>query len=129
MQGRKVSIYIEGMIAAVIADITIIKNSNGKYSLHDVMKELYQHYYKNNKGYDELIYRELLEKYAGVSFDNYFKNYIWGKGHLEKGLEMALSEVGCELSKDINGNLSLFKSDKTNSLQNQLFSKWTNIVL
>lgn len=129
VQGRKVSIYIEGMIAAVIADITIIKNSNGKYSLHDVMKELYQHYYKNNKGYDEGIYRELLEKYSGISFDNYFKNYIWGKGELEKGLEMALSEVGCELSKDVNGNLSLFKSDKTNSLQKQLFSKWTNIVL
>lgn len=126
--GRKVSIYIEGMIAAVIADITIIKNSNGKFSLHNVLHDLYQQYYKHNKGYDETIYRELLEKYAGESFESYFQSFIWGKGKLQKGLETALHEVGCVLREDINGNLTLIKLDETSALQKQLFAKWTNIA-
>jgi predicted metalloprotease with PDZ domain len=126
--GRKVSIYIEGMIAAVIADITIIKNSNGKFSLHNVLRDLYQLYYKHNKGYDEIIYRELLEKYANTSFESYFQSFIWGKGKLHKGLVSALSEVGCTLLEDMSGNLTVTKLDETNTLQNQLFAKWTNIA-
>ena len=126
--GRKVSIYIEGMIAAVIADICIIKNSNGKYSLCNVMQDLYQQYAKHNLGYNETIYRELLEKYAGKSFENYYRNFIWGKGELLKGLEEALDHVGCVLREDSNGNIYLTKLDETNALQKLLFAKWTNIV-
>ena len=126
--GRKVSIYIEGMIAAVIADIYIMKNSSGKYSLSNVMQDLYQQYANHNLGYNETIYRELLEKYAGESFENYFRSFIWGKGELQNGLKEALACVGCALSEDDKGNIYLTKLTETNALQKLLFTKWTNIL-
>lgn len=124
VSGRKVSIYIEGMIAALIADLTIITGSEGKYSLHQVMHDLYQQYYKHHEGYDEAIYRSLLEKYAGVSFEAYFKDLIWGKAQLQPALETALIAVGCGLRKDSLGNLQIYKLGNTNALQDKLFAKW-----
>ena len=61
---RKTSIYIEGLLAALIADILIIKNSEGKYCLDNVMHDFYHDCYANGKGYSEVEYKLLLEKYA-----------------------------------------------------------------
>ena len=126
--GRKVSIYIEGLIAAAIADITIIANSKGKHSMHDVLQELYQHYAKNHKGYDEALYKSLLEKYADTSFDNYFTALIWGKGQLQQALNDALLLVGCTLQQDLKGNFNLVKLDKISALQAANYAKWTQNV-
>jgi len=94
---RKVSIYTEGMLAAMIADIRIIKNSSGKYSLDDVMRELYHEFYKKGKPYTERDYKTLLEKYAGISFAKYFDEVIWGKGFIEKYLYESLKIIGCNI--------------------------------
>ncbi len=94
---RKTSIYIEGLLAALIADILIIKNSNGKYCLDNVMHDLYHDCYAKGKGYSEVVYKLLLEKYAGISFDLYFKEIIWGKNFFEKHLFELLPEIACSL--------------------------------
>lgn len=125
--GRKVSIYIEGMMAAVIADITIIAKSKGQHSLHEVMRDLYQKYYKHGKGYTESTYQALLEQYSGVSFDDYFKQYIWGKGNLLNGLQTALAQVGCKLSTTKNGNLQLTKAIELSEAEQLAFNKWTSL--
>ena len=39
--GRKVSIYVEGALIAMICDAKIRKATSHKKSLHDVMKSLY----------------------------------------------------------------------------------------
>lgn len=122
--GRKVSIYIEGMIAALIADLIIIKNSQCAHSLHQVMHDLYHECYLKHKGYDENTYKSLLEKYAGCSFDDYFQKLIHGKGQQEHWLNEALSWAGCQLNKDMHGNLTLSKSAKTSDLQDKIFAKW-----
>lgn len=125
--GRKVSIYIEGMLAALAADLMIIKETEGKHSLHDVMRELYQHYAKNHKGYDESIYKSLLEKYAGCSFDEYFAKLIWGKGQLQNTVNHLLSQVGCKLEQKPDGSWTLTKLDSINPLQAKLFAAWTHV--
>ncbi len=94
VKGRKVSIYMEGMLAALIADITIIKESNGQYRLDDVMKALYVETYKMGKGYTKEMYKSLLERYSNVSFDDYFNDLIDGTGKIEKYLEIALNIIG-----------------------------------
>jgi predicted metalloprotease with PDZ domain len=96
--GRKVSIYIEGMLAAFIADVLIIHHSKGKFSLDHVMADLYNTYYKSNKGYTEADYKLLLEKYAGIPFDSYFTEIIWGKGHFNKWLQQTAELIGCAIN-------------------------------
>ena len=124
--GRKVSIYIEGKIAALVADLMIIKHSHSKHALANVMQHLYQQYYKQQKGYDEQIYKSLLEQYAGVPFNQYFSELIWGKGHLFNALTQALDWVGCHLAKDANGNYALKKNTQQTNQQLNLFNKWTH---
>lgn len=116
---RKVSIYIEGMLAAMIADLTIIKNSNGKYSLDNVMHDLYHLYYKNNKGYTENDYRELLEKYGQESFEQFFAKNIWGKNNLINDLQNILTYFGCSIN---DNKLTKNKNSENNLLFNFLLS-------
>lgn len=123
--GRKVSIYIEGMMAALIADLRIIKYSDGKSGLHQVMYDMYQLEAKKGKGYTEDSYKALLEKYAGCSFEPYFEQLIWGKGNLLSALEEALEWVGCQLNKDLNGEYIISKQTAISELQKKLFAKWT----
>lgn len=127
IRGRKVSIYIEGMMAAVIADITIITQSKGKYSLHHVMRDLYQKYHKHGKGYSETIYKELLEHYSGISFDAYFNEFIWGKGQLLNGLQNALQLVGCTLQPNKSGYFELTRRTKLSDVEQLAFNKWTSL--
>ncbi len=125
VEGRKVSIYIEGMLAALIADMLIIDGSNGKYGLTQVMRDLYQNY-KDGKGYDATLYQHLLEKYAGTSFDTYFNELILGKGHFDKWLNNALNLAGCSLI-DVKGHFRLVKNKKVTEKQAQTFKHWTGL--
>jgi predicted metalloprotease with PDZ domain len=98
IKGRKVSIYIEGMLAAMLADLIIIKNSDGKHSLDNVLHDLYHLYYKQNKGYTEEDYKLLLEKYGKESFESYFEKIIWGKNNLVNELQNILPYFGCYIN-------------------------------
>ena len=119
--GRKTSIYIEGMLAAFIADVLIMKHSENKFSLDHVMHDLYVHFYKNNKGYTESDYKALLEKYSGISFDKYFKDIIWGKGNFENYLEEISEYIGCSITF---AHYLLTKSDKRSDTHNERFIRW-----
>lgn len=94
---RKVSIYTEGALNAIMCDLLIRKHTKNKHSLDDVMRDLYQEYAKNGLGYTEEIYRGLIEKYSGKSFKRYFEQYIHGTVPIEKELKQCLSYVGLEL--------------------------------
>lgn len=126
--GRKVSIYIEGMLAALIADLTIITNSKGKYRLHHVMHDLYTNYALHNKGYTEEIYKQLLEKYAGCTMDDYFEKIIWGKGYIQETVNLLLKKVGCELKQNITENWYIHNNETKTNEQKLLFQKWTGIM-
>lgn len=125
VEGRKVSIYMEGMLAALIADILMINNSKGKYSLANVMFDLYQ-LSKEGKGYNEETYRHLLTKYGMPDVQKYFDELIWGKGHFDKWLSQVLEMVGCSLM-EINGKWRLVKNNKPTEKQAKTFGYWTGI--
>jgi predicted metalloprotease with PDZ domain len=119
--GRKVSIYTEGMLAAFIADVLIIHHSNGKYSLDNVLFDLYHHFHKHEKGYTESDYQSLLEKYSGIAFDNYFRELIWGKGHYQKWLIQATELIGCTLNFETG---ELAQNQTITPQQSVNFQKW-----
>lgn len=117
---RKTSIYIEGMLAAMLADLIIIKNSNGQYSLDNVMSDLYHLFYKQNKGYTENDYKFLLEKYSKESFEHYFEAVIWGKNNLIAELQNILPYFDCSIN---NNKLTKNINSENNSLFNFLVNR------
>jgi predicted metalloprotease with PDZ domain len=63
---RKVSIYNEGFLIAMILDIRIIDYSEGRHSLDDVMLALYERFGKVNRGYSENDFWNIVGEYGGA---------------------------------------------------------------
>ena len=91
--GRKVSIYVEGALIALICDAQIRKATKHKKSLHQVMKKMYSGSDKLT-GYDRVSYKELLESVSGISFDEVFRNLIYGKEDFHPYLVESLAVFG-----------------------------------
>ena len=95
---RKTSIYDEGNLLAFATDMLIRKNSDNKYSLDDVMRHLYNEFALKEIGYSDQDYKSVVEKYAGVSYDDIFNNFISKAADYEPMLKEAMQYIGCELS-------------------------------
>lgn len=103
---RKTSIYPDAALCMLMIDIEIIKNSNGKSSLHSVMKELYKEFALKSRGYSENDFQNICVKYGGEKVKEIFKNHIYGTNNYVPSLETALDLVGLQLKEKKNANLS-----------------------
>ncbi len=92
---RKTSIYVEGALTAMVCDMRIREASNGKYTLHDAMRKLYEQT-NQEKGYSEQQYKGLLEEFAGVSFDDIFDDLIYGTNKFSPYINKALKYRGLQ---------------------------------
>ncbi len=73
-----ISYYTKGGVLAPLLDLDIIQSTNGQKSLDDVMKFLYEEYYKKQKrGFSDAEFQQAVEKVAGHSLDDFFKNYVF----------------------------------------------------
>jgi len=107
--GRKVSIYTEGCLITFILDVKIIQNSNGKYSFDDVMRHLYENYYKQNKGVSKYDYKKTVEKFANEDLTEFWKKYIDGFEPLLPLLHDTFSILDLKLELNDNKKLSAEK--------------------
>ena len=74
-----ISYYDKGAALAMLFDLEIINDSKGKYSLDDVMRYMYDTYYKIKKrGYTDAEFKRGLEKFAGKNLDYIYTNYVYG---------------------------------------------------
>jgi predicted metalloprotease with PDZ domain len=114
--GRKVSIYVEGALIALICDAQIRKATNHKKTLHDVIKNMYS---GSNEltGYDMSYYKKLLESISGTSFDEIFKNLIYGKEDFLPYLKESLVVFGWSFAA-VKHNKSSWKYGFKTSLIN-----------
>ena len=72
-----ISYYDKGCAISLLLDLKIRHESGNKKSLDDVMKTLYQVYYKDKKrGFTDKEFREECEKAAGSSLSEIFDVYI-----------------------------------------------------
>ena len=74
--GRKVSIYTEGCLLALVTDVFIMRESNLKYGLDDLMKRLYFNFALNGKGVTETDYLEAIKSLTGTSFEDIYETLI-----------------------------------------------------
>jgi predicted metalloprotease with PDZ domain len=106
----QISYYTKGSLAAMLLNIIIIRSSDAKHSLADVMKELYSRYRSDpSKGYSPSDIKEVCESFAGIELSDFWQKYISGKEdlplkeHLEdSGLKLInINESSTESSLDI----------------------------
>jgi predicted metalloprotease with PDZ domain len=94
---RKASIYIEGLVAALLLDLTLREESQGERSLNDVMRKLWEDFGKKQIGYSEQDYKNTVEAIAQRPMDDYFSSCIYGHEDLLPLLREKLLAFGIEL--------------------------------
>ncbi len=96
---RKISFYTKGCLAALILDYLIRSSSGNRRSLDNVMREMWERFGKTGRGYTRTDYREIAEKYAGVSLGRYFKAIVSGTKALEPYLRDVAGYFGLKFAK------------------------------
>jgi predicted metalloprotease with PDZ domain len=73
------SYYTKGGVMGQLLNMEIMKSTKGEKSLDDVMRYMYDRYYKKlNRGFTEQEFKEALERVAGKKLDDFFRDYING---------------------------------------------------
>jgi predicted metalloprotease with PDZ domain len=70
--------YASGAVLGALLDLEIINNTNGRKNYDDVLKYLYNEYYKKlGRGFTDEEYKATVEKIAGENLDKFFKDYVY----------------------------------------------------
>jgi predicted metalloprotease with PDZ domain len=97
---NQVSYYDKGEIVSFLLDIEIRAASKGAKSLDDVMRYLYNEFYKKNKNYTPEDYQKVSEMMAGKSLEDFFAKYVRGRADID--YNAILAGVGLQM-KDNKG--------------------------
>jgi predicted metalloprotease with PDZ domain len=117
---NQISYYDKGEIVNMMLDVTIRTASNGAKSLDDVMRYLYNEFYKKNRNYTPADFQKAAELAAGRSLDDFFSKYVRGEAEIDYngivrgiGLQLAATEpdkskayIGADLTEE-NGRLTI----------------------
>jgi predicted metalloprotease with PDZ domain len=90
-----VSYYAKGALVALLLDLTLRLCTDGRSSLDDVMRELWQRYGKPGIGLPESAFEALVEEVSGLDLKDDFDHWIRSTGELE--LREPLRAFGIEL--------------------------------
>lgn len=114
---RKVSIYNEGFLIALIMDIYIMSASGGTRSLDDAMRILYNDFGKKEKGYTESDYRTIINSLSDNTTEEIFTNLVYGvndyKPYLDKALGLLNLEIQIAPSSKVSESQFGFSTDET----------------
>jgi predicted metalloprotease with PDZ domain len=101
-----ISYYQKGMLAAMVVDLEIIKASNGKKKLDDVMRYLYSEYYlSKNRGFTEEEFNKALESICGKSLKELLKDLIYSTKPID--FKTYLNEFGLALNNQVSVKMPL----------------------
>lgn len=91
-----ISYYVKGAVIANLLNLEILHSSGGERSLDDVLRFLWNEYYKKQKrGFTDEELQQAVEKAAGHSLNDFFQNYIWGTSPID--YNRYFGYVGCRL--------------------------------
>lgn len=102
--GRKVSIYNEGALAAMILDLMIRKKFANAKSLDNVIRKLWSKTGHDMTGYSADDYREAAESVYGEDLSTYFDEILFGHSPYESYLKPLLTDFGLVLNKSYPKN-------------------------
>ena len=91
----QISYYDKGAILGLLLDLEIRKR--GSKSLDDVMRYLYQEFYKKGRNYTPADFQKACEMMAGDSLESFFARFVRGREELDYA--SALAAVGLRLDR------------------------------
>ena len=94
---RKVSIYNEGFLIALICDLRIMQANAHRLSLDHVMRMLYDDFGKKRIGYAKSDYRVLLDRFGQGMLNDVWDNLVNGTADYTPFLSDALAQAGVTL--------------------------------
>lgn len=98
-----VTYYTKGAAVTSLLDLEIRHRTNGEKSLDDVLRYLYQEYYKKqDRGFTSEELQAAVEMAAGGSLNDFFLDYVWGTEHLD--YNQYLGYVGLEVKDNYANN-------------------------
>ena len=89
----QVSYYDKGAIVGLLLDLQIRQKSGGTKSLDDVMRYLYQEFFKKNRNYTPQDFQRAAELMAGTSLGDFFGRYVRGRDELDYNASLAAAGV------------------------------------
>ncbi len=73
------SYYSKGAVIGLLLNLEILHRTKGQQSLDDVMRQMYQQYYKKlNRGFTDAEFKKTAENIAGGKLDAFFNDYVYG---------------------------------------------------
>jgi len=103
-----VSYYTKGSLVALALDLTIRKETGGKFSLDDVMKECWVQFGESGEGMPERGLESIARSVTGLELADFFDRFV--RGTVDPPLQGLLRSVGIQLhlraatdSKDVGG--------------------------
>lgn len=74
-----ISYYNKGSVLGSLLNLSILAGTNGERSLDDLMRFLYQTYYKKQKrGFTDEEFQQAAAQIANRNLDNFFAKYVFG---------------------------------------------------
>ncbi|GAA4409789.1 PDZ domain-containing protein [Nibrella viscosa] len=74
-----ISYYTKGSVLANLLNLTILANTNGTRNLDDLMRFLWNEYYKKRqRGFTDDEFKKAAEQIANRNLDDFFRKYIYG---------------------------------------------------
>lgn len=80
---NQISYYDKGDIVSMMLDVTIRTSSNGSKSLDDVLRHLYNEFYKKGRNYSPADLQKASELMAGKSLEDFFSKYVRGETEID----------------------------------------------
>ncbi len=127
---KSISYYEKGPVVGLLLDFEIRNTTQNKYSLDDVMRNLYWNYYKKqNRGFTEAEFQASCEQVAGISLSAFFE-YIYNIKELDYskylaygGLKIEKQEIESK-EKKIVLKYKISTIASPNQLQKSILDSW-----
>jgi predicted metalloprotease with PDZ domain len=126
--GKSISYYEKGPIIGLIPDFSIRNATQNRKSLDDVMRFLYNQYYKNlHRGFTDAEFQQACEDIAGTLLSREFE-YVYTTKEID--YSTYLSYAGLKISEGVDKNTGkrkfmLERQIKTSPLQLSIFRSWS----
>src|SRR5438094_8229826 len=125
LENASISYYPKGEVLGVVLDLLIRGRTNGKASLDDVMRRMYEEfylkspnstYYLRGRGYRPEDFERMVSQVAGADMSDFFKRYV--RGVESPPYEEAFAKVGLQFVREprqlVGVGIGADESDKAN---------------